>query len=102
MHSVTLGIVAAIERSALMWQVRHSIWLSTTCVLCGYAIGCGTRRGGQKAAAAADAISRVSTRAPKPYLRMRTGFLVGENRESLSRVSVRGDLLRRVGDLTGK
>src|SRR5918993_958325 len=79
MHSVTLGIVAAIDRSALTWHVRHSIWLSITCVLWGYAIGCGTRRAGQKAAAAADAISRVSTRAPTTYLRMRLRlFLSGE------------------------
>src|SRR5918995_3989296 len=84
MHSVTLGIVAAIERSALTWHVRHSIWLSTTCVLCGYAIGCGTRRAGQNAAAVAVATSKVSTRAPKTYVRMQSVFAKGK-RESLYR-----------------
>jgi hypothetical protein len=61
MHSDTLGIVAAIERSAVEWQYVQSRSAST-CVLCGNAIGCGT--GG------AEPQARVKLATPKKPIRM--------------------------------
>ena len=67
MHSETLGIVAAIDRSAVLWHVRQSIWLSITCILWGNAIGWGTAAVGHDHTAT-EPSNTIDAIAPAMYL----------------------------------